>query len=232
VGVIMDGNGRWATSRGLPRFEGHREGAKAARRIVDAAPGLGIGTLTLYALSSDNWNRPPQEVQFLMQLLRRFLRLERDRCMARGIRVSAIGRRDRIPQKIRYLIEELESATRGGPRMHLRIAIDYSARDSILRAATRLAGNPTPSREDFALALSGGRNGAREPVRDVDLVIRTGGEKRLSDFLLWESAYAELYFSETMWPDFDVGELAAALEDFTRRDRRFGLLPQGSGTVG
>jgi len=232
VAIIMDGNGRWATRRGLPRFEGHREGAKTARRIVDAASHLGISTLTLFALSSDNWNRPPQEVHFLMQLLRRFLRLEKERSVERGIRVTVIGRRDRIPPRIRTLIEEVESATSGGDVMHLRIAIDYSSRDSILEAAAKVARTEAPTREDFARALSGGSNGSAEPVPDVDLVIRTGGEQRLSDFLLWESAYAELLFTHTMWPDFQAGELASAVEEFLRRDRRFGLLSKGSGTEG
>jgi len=221
VAVIMDGNGRWARSRGLLRYEGHRAGATTARRIVEAAAEREIGILTLFAFSADNWKRPPQEVHFLMQLLRRFLRLERDRCVREGIRLQVIGSRRRIPAKLASLITDVERVTAGGRRMLLRIAVDYSSRDAILHAARRLNGDT--SREAFSRAL-GEIEAARDPAPAVDLLIRTGGEKRLSDFLLWECAYAELYFTDTMWPEFAEEELDRAVEDYARRERRFGTL--------
>jgi undecaprenyl diphosphate synthase len=214
--IIMDGNGRWATARGLPRVAGHRAGAESLRRAVEAAPALGIGTLTVYAFSSDNWRRPPAEVQALMRLFHRYLRQERDRCVQNSVRVSMIGRRDRLPALLLPILEDTESATSGGTRLHLRLAVDYSGRDSILEAARRLGRNP--SREDFSALLG----------PEVDLVIRTGGEQRLSDFLLWESAYAELIFTSRMWPDFDAGDLNAAVAEFRSRDRRFGAAPQAA----
>lgn len=219
VAVIMDGNGRWATARGLPRVMGHREGARVVRRIVEAAPDLGIGTLTLYAFSSDNWGRPSREVSGLMRLFRSYLAAETTRCVENDIRMSIVGRRDRLPEPLVRSIDGAEAATAGGDRMHLRIALDYSARDAIVAAAARLAG-VTPTREAFAEAL-----GAAE---DVDLLVRTGGEQRLSDFLLWECAYAELHFTQRMWPDFDAAALAAAVAEFGTRQRRFGRVPQAA----
>ena len=214
--IIMDGNGRWATARGLPRVAGHRAGAESLRRAVEAAPALGIGTITVYAFSSDNWRRPPAEVQALMRLFHHYLRQERDRCVENGVRVSVIGRRDRLPRLLLPVIEGAEAATAGGTRLHLRLAVDYSGRDSILEAARRLG--PNASREDFSALLG----------PEVDLVIRTGGEQRLSDFLLWESAYAELIFTPRMWPDFDATDLNAAVAEFRSRDRRFGAAPQAA----
>ncbi|HYW06847.1 MAG TPA: di-trans,poly-cis-decaprenylcistransferase [Longimicrobium sp.] len=220
VAVIMDGNGRWATARGLPRVMGHREGARVVRRIVEAAPDLGIGTLTLYAFSSDNWGRPSREVSGLMRLFRSYLAAETQRCVENDIRMSIVGRRDRLPEALVRSIDGAEAATAGGDRMHLRIALDYSARDAIVAAAARLAGVTAPTREAFAEAL-----GAAE---DVDLLVRTGGEQRLSDFLLWECAYAELHFTQRMWPDFDAAALAAAVAEFGTRQRRFGRVPQAA----
>lgn len=212
----MDGNGRWATRLGLPRVAGHRAGAEALRRVVEAAPSLGIGTLTAYAFSSDNWKRPRLEVEALMALLAQYLRSETPRMLASGVRVSAIGRRDRLPHSLVNAIDAAESATRHCARLHLRLAIDYSARDAILRAGTLCAGAPiTAERFEQLLGETG----------PVDLLIRTGGEKRLSDFLLWECAYAELAFSDRMWPDFDASDLRRAVNNFRRRDRRFGSLP-------
>ena len=197
VAVIMDGNGRWATRRGLPRAAGHRAGVAAVRRMVRAAPDLGITALTLYAFSSDNWSRPPAEVTALMRLFARYLHREVAELVAQSVRLSIIGRRDRLPAALVNAIVDADQATSGGTRLDLRIAVDYSARAAI-------------------------RSGTLLP--DVDLLIRTGGEQRLSDFLLWESAYAELWFTDTMWPDFTANELAGAVRDFRARDRRFGGL--------
>ncbi|MEP6574269.1 MAG: di-trans,poly-cis-decaprenylcistransferase [Gemmatimonadota bacterium] len=219
VAVIMDGNGRWASRQGLERSAGHAAGAEAVRRAVEAAPALGIGVLTLYAFSSDNWQRPPTEVSGLFSLFTQYLRDETTRCLSTGVRLSVIGRRDRFPLPLRAAILAAERATARGRRLELRIALDYSARDAILTAATAAlaaGGRQSLTREGFARLLD---------ARDVDLLIRTGGERRLSDFLLWECAYAELYFSEQMWPDFGPAHLAAALEDFGARERRFGRIP-------
>ncbi|HEX5720432.1 MAG TPA: di-trans,poly-cis-decaprenylcistransferase [Thermoanaerobaculia bacterium] len=218
VAIIMDGNGRWATSKGRPRTAGHVAGAEAVRRTVEAARGLGIGTLTLFAFSSDNWQRPPEEVGALMRLFRRYLVKEAARCAEDGVRIRVIGRRDRLPPLLVRVIQQAEAVTAGGREALLRIAIDYSARDAILRAASHLNGSEA-SREVFSNLLAG-----ENPLPDVDLLIRTGGEKRLSDFLLWECAYAELVFTERMWPDFGADDLAEAVRDFHCRDRRFGLI--------
>jgi undecaprenyl diphosphate synthase len=220
VAIIMDGNGRWAKARGLPRTTGHRAGARAVRRIVEAAPGLGIRTLTLYAFSSDNWKRPRPEVTQLLRLFMRYLESETESCRAQGVRIRVIGRRDRLPDVLRHAIERAERETATGTALHLRIAIDYSARDAIVAAAAH-AGSAALDRAGFARAL-GAVTHSDGATPDVDLVIRTGGEQRLSDFLLWESAYAELYFTDCRWPDFDGAALAAALDEYGRRERRFG----------
>jgi undecaprenyl diphosphate synthase len=226
VAVIMDGNGRWATAQGLPRAAGHREGAAAVRRIVEAAPAAGIGTLTLFAFSADNWQRPEREVGWLMRLFREYLRAETARCVVTGVRLNVIGRRDRMPASLVRAIAAAETATAHGERLQLRIAVDYSARDAILRAAQCLPGDTVPTRESFDRLLAIVDHGG--PVPPVDLLIRTGGEQRLSDFLLWECAYAELHFTRRMWPAFTDGDLALALADFHGRTRRFGGLPPAS----
>ena len=225
VAILLDGNGRWAQSRGLARTEGHRAGEAAVRRIVRAAPHLGIGTLTLYAFSSHNWGRPPAEVTSLLALLEEFLRTEAAACAAEGIRVRVIGRRDRIPSSLLEAIEMVERTTASGRTLDLRIALDYSSRDSILRAACWMVSSLEVSDREFARRL-GEVTYAGGPAPDVDLLIRTGGEHRLSDFMLWECAYAELFFSPKMWPDFDASDLAEAVEDFLGRERRFGRLPE------
>jgi undecaprenyl diphosphate synthase len=255
VGIIMDGNGRWALRRGLRRTAGHREGARSVRAVVEAAadPARGIGWLTLYAFSSDNWRRPGGEVGGLMRLFGEYLRREVETCVENGVRLEVVGRRDRLPSGLVSRIEAAESATAAGEELTLRLAIDYSARDVIVRAAElarRLAGgrdgNPGcdggdgsdrdggPGREPGASAghapldrdafrrLLAEAQGAPEPAPDVDLLIRTGGERRLSDFLLWECAYAELCFPPVLWPDFGAAELDRALAEYRRRDRRFG----------
>jgi undecaprenyl diphosphate synthase len=221
VAVIMDGNGRWATRRGLPRAAGHRAGVKAVRRVVEAAPGLGIATLTLFAFSSDNWRRPDPEVRALMGLLRHYLRADVRELIENGVRLSVIGRRDRLPDGLSEEIARVEQASAGGERLNLRIAVDYSARDAITQAAARWLAAQAPSREAFGRLLA---SQAGEASQNVDLLIRSGGEKRLSDFLLWESAYAELCFLDTLWPDFGADELRAAMVEFHGRDRRFGGL--------
>jgi len=219
VGIIMDGNGRWATRRGLSRLRGHEAGVEAIRRIVEAAPDQGIGTLTLYAFSTDNWCRPRAEVAALMGLLRFYLANEVQSLIKNGVRLRVIGRRDRLPDGIADAIARAEAATAGGQVLNLRIAVDYSGRDAILNAAAKLAGIDAPTRELFSDLVTGERG-----LRDADLIIRTSGEKRLSDFLLWEGAYAELHFTDRMWPEFDAADLADALASFHRRERRFGGL--------
>jgi undecaprenyl diphosphate synthase len=228
VAIIMDGNGRWAQARGLARTEGHRAGAEAVRRVVRAAPDFGIGTLTLYAFSADNWGRPPHEVSLLMRLLRRFLCAETGELERRGVRLSVVGRRDRLTSPLCTAIETAEARTAKGRALNLRLAVDYSSREAIMRAAEVLnserRSTSTVTREEFACLL-GRASHDNSPARDVDLLIRTGGEQRVSDFLLWESAYAELYFTRRMWPDFTAGDLAAALFEFHARERRFGCVP-------
>jgi undecaprenyl diphosphate synthase len=225
VAIIMDGNGRWASRRGLPRLEGHRRGADTVDRVVQAAPDLGIGTLTLYAFSSDNWQRPPEETAGLMRLFRIYLEKETVRCVANGVRLVVIGRRDRLAAEVVEAIAEAERATAAGKRLLLRLAIDYSARDAILRAAALAGPLGDLSRTRFARLLARATH-APEEAHDVDLLVRTGGEQRLSDFLLWECAYAELVFSSQLWPDFTTADLAAAITEFRSRERRFGgLLP-------
>jgi len=227
VAIIMDGNGRWATARGLPRSAGHRRGVEAVRRVVKAAPRFGIRVLSLFAFSADNWKRPGAEVAALMSLFDLFLSTERDRLSAAGIRLSLIGRRDRLPAAVREAAAATESATAHGARLHVRLAIDYSARDAIALAAQTPAGADV-SRVAFARRLAA-TYGTDAEAADVDLLIRTGGEQRLSDFLLWESAYAELSFTSRLWPDFSVADLAAAIRDFRSRERRFGALGAGAG---
>jgi undecaprenyl diphosphate synthase len=219
VGIIMDGNGRWARRRGLPRNAGHEAGVKAIRRVIEAAPEQGIGTLTLYAFSCDNWRRPRVEVTALMGLLRRYLATETARLLDSGVRLHVIGRRDRLPEGLAAAIDRAEASTVAGAKLNLRVAIDYSARAAILDAASKADGPDDLTRDGFARLVAG----EASPC-DVDLLIRTGGEKRLSDFLLWESAYAELHFTDTMWPDFEAAHLAEAIALFHSRERRFGGL--------
>lgn len=218
----MDGNGRWAASQGLPRWAGHSAGVRTVRRIVEAAPGLGVGVLTLYAFSSDNWKRPPDEVRFLMHLLERYLADEATACRDRGVRINVIGRRDRLDERIVRAIERAEAETAGASRLLLRVAIDYSARRAITLAAADV--EPGVGEDDFTRAIERATHSVAG-VQPVDLVVRTSGEMRLSDFLLWESAYAELHFTPKPWPAFRAADLGDAIEEFYRRERRFGALP-------
>lgn len=223
VAIIMDGNGRWAERRGLARSAGHLAGAEAVRRIVRAAVEQGIATLTLFAFSAHNWRRPAPETASLLALLERHLADTLDECVAHGVRVGAIGRRDRLPASLLRTLERVEAETAGGHRLSLRLAIDYSGRQSIVAAARRfnLLAAANGAADGFARLLA-----PREspPARDVDLLIRTGGERRLSDFLLWECAQAELLFLEAPWPEADAALLAEALDAFHARDRRYGGL--------
>jgi undecaprenyl diphosphate synthase len=222
VAIISDGNGRWATSRGLPRSAGHRAGAESARRVIAAAPRLGIHTLTLFALSSANWKRPAAEIQAIMRLLHEYLLTETTHCVDEGVRLSIIGRRDRLPATLRQAIADSEAATAEGARLHLRLAVDYSAREAIYHAACRFYKVTELSAESFSNVLSEVLRGGST---EVDLLIRTGGEQRLSDFLLWECAFAEFVFLDKRWPDFTGADLEAAVKEFARRERTRGALP-------
>jgi undecaprenyl diphosphate synthase len=221
IAIIMDGNGRWATRRHLPRSAGHRAGAKSVSEVVEAAARRGVDTLSLYAFSAANWGRPHAEVSALFTLLRRYLLTQTRRCMEQSIRIQIFGRRDRLSGDLLRVIERSETLTAAGSKMQLRIAIDYSAQHSLMAAARRMASEAADG-ERFAEHLAAADNCIAVPP--VDLLIRTGGEKRLSDFLLWESAYAELYFVDCCWPDFGEQAFADALEEYSRRERRFGLI--------
>jgi undecaprenyl diphosphate synthase len=222
VAIISDGNGRWATSQGLPRSAGHRAGAQAARRVIEAAPSLGIHTLTLFALSSANWQRPAAEVNEILRLLHEYLLAETAHCVEAGVRLSVIGRRDRVSPPLRQAIADAEATTVGGTRLHLRLAVDYSAREALFQAACRFYKATELSPESFSHVLGEVHRGGST---EVDLLIRTGGEQRLSDFLLWECAFAEFLFVRKAWPDFTAADLEAALEEFGHRLRTRGSLP-------
>lgn len=222
VAVISDGNGRWATSRGLPRSAGHRAGAEAARRVIRAAPLLGIHTLTVFALSSANWKRPASEVNGILRLLHEYLLTETSHCVEEGVRLSIIGRRDRLPATLREAIADSEALTALGTRLHLRLAVDYSAREAIFHAACRFYKVTELSPDSFSSVLAEVQRGGST---EVDLLIRTGGEQRLSDFLLWECAFAEFVFLPKRWPDFTADDLETAVEDFYNRERTRGALP-------
>jgi undecaprenyl diphosphate synthase len=223
VAIIMDGNGRWAAARGEPRVAGHREGARRIREVVEAAPALGIDVLSLYAFSADNWKRPEAEVAALMSIFMRHLSEEERQLVTSGVRLTVVGRRDRLAHGLRHRIECVERATARGSRLWLRLAIDYSGREALSQAAARAWSLTEWTPEAFACRIGSGR-GTPSATPDVDLLIRTGGEQRLSDFLLWECAYAELWFTKTAWPDFGARQLAQAMDAFHARERRFGAL--------
>jgi undecaprenyl diphosphate synthase len=222
VAIISDGNGRWATSRSLPRSAGHRAGAEAARRVIRAAPRLGVHTLTLFALSSANWKRPASEVNGILRLLHEYLLTETSHCVEEGVRLSIVGRRDRLPATLRQAIADSEAVTAHGTRLHLRLAVDYSAREAIYHAACRFYKVTELSPESFSSVLAEVQRGGST---EVDLLIRTGGEQRLSDFLLWECAFAEFVFLPKRWPDFTAADLETAVEEFYTRERTRGALP-------
>lgn len=222
VAIICDGNGRWGTANGQPRHAGHRAGAAAARRVIQCASYLGIHTLTLFALSSANWRRPEEEVKGILGILESYLREETGHCQNEGIRLSIIGRRDRLSRELRGVIEEAEALTANGKRLHVRLAVDYSARQTLYQAACRFYKVTNLSSDEFANLISEVQRGGST---DVDLLIRTGGEKRLSDFLLWECAFAEFVFLEKRWPDFTPADLRDAVVEFEKRERTRGGLP-------
>jgi undecaprenyl diphosphate synthase len=220
VAIIMDGNGRWAASRGLPVAEGHREGARALRRTVEAAIDLGIRSLAVYAFSTENWARPPEEVESIMDLLAETIDRELPDLSRQGVRTRFVGRRDRVPELLRAKMATLETETSGNDRLLLWIAFDYGSRAELVEAARSLVEDGVPS-EDVSEATLAERLFAPE-LPDPDLVIRTSGEQRLSNFLLWQSAYSELVFTDTLWPDFGEDDLRGALGEYARRGRRFG----------
>jgi undecaprenyl diphosphate synthase len=225
IAIIMDGNGRWAQRLRRPRTLGHRAGADAVNRIVEAAARRRVGTLTLYAFSAANWQRPLDEVSGLFTLFKRHLQTQTRRCIEQSIRINVIGRRDRLGAELLELIEHSERATAHCAGMRLRIAVDYSAQHSLVEVCRRLRAEEAVDRSRFVERLAEVDHAAL-PAPEVDLLIRTGGEKRLSDFLLWECAYAELHFVDCLWPDFDERAFDEALREYARRDRRFGAIDE------
>ncbi len=227
VAVIMDGNGRWAAARGLPRVAGHRAGAQAVRRTIESAIRHGVQWLTLYAFSSENWRRPAAEVLDLTGLLRHYLRSEIAELTAEGVRLRFIGELERFPTDIQTELARAEVATAGNTRLNLVIALSYGARGEIVAAARRVAEAVRDGRLDLAALTEEGFGALLETAGfpDPDLIVRTSGEQRLSNFLLWQAAYAEFVFLDTLWPDFGEAEFAAALAAFARRERRFGARP-------
>ena len=224
IAIIMDGNGRWAQARGLNRTEGHKRGAEAAQRVVEAARDLGIGYVTLFTFSSENWNRPESEVRDLMDLMRYYLKKETAEMHKSGARLKVIGERSRLPVDIVKLIEQVEDVTKDNNKITVVIALSYGGRDDIVLAAKELARRcidgttkvEAVTADDFSDFLS------TKDMPDPDLMIRTGGERRISNFLLWQLAYTEMYFTDTLWPDFGADDLKDAVDFFRARDRRFG----------
>ncbi len=224
VAIIMDGNGRWAINRGWPRLVGHRRGAERVRKIVEAAPGLGIRYLTIYAFSTENWKRSTEEVIGLMSIFARYIETEAERLSKEGVRLRFIGGRDRLDPNLQRLMAGIEERTKANDVLHLTVAINYGGRDEIARAAQRIAldvaeGRLDPDKVDHDAVT---RRLDTADLPDPDLVIRTSGETRISNYLLWQSAYAEYEFTDTLWPDFTPAELGAILDRFARRERRFG----------
>jgi undecaprenyl diphosphate synthase len=231
VAIIMDGNGRWAEQRSMPRWKGHEMGIRAVQRISEAACQQEIPILTLFAFSSENWKRPADEVRILFNLFQRYLVTERPMLLRNEIRVSAFGRRDRLPMLVREALSSVEEETRECKRLHLRIALDYGARYEIVEAARSLAKDVSQQRLEPAQITEEGfmKRLSSEGIPDPDLIIRTAGEQRLSNFLLWQAAYSEFYFSPRLWPDFESCDLEEAIADFRSRTRKFGALAQNYG---
>ncbi|WP_417468101.1 isoprenyl transferase [Maricaulis sp.] len=230
VAIIMDGNGRWAKARGRPRAFGHARGVEAVRRIVEAAGEMGVRHLTLFSFSTENWSRPAEEVGALFELLRRYVEADLETLRGRGVRIRIIGRRDDLSAELRAIIERAESGTRDNQDFHLTIAFNYGGRDEIVRASRELA-RAVAAGEIEADAIDSDALAARldtAGLPDVDLVIRTSGEQRISNFLLWQAAYAELLFLDVLWPDFEPKHLADAIESFQQRERRYGGLDAGA----
>ena len=224
VAIIMDGNGRWATARGWPRLVGHRRGAEGVRKIVEASPGLGIRYLTLYAFSTENWKRSTEEVIGLMTIFARYIQSEAERLSREGVRLRFIGGRERLDKKLQKLMAGIEERTKDNDRLHLTVAINYGGRDELARAAQRIATAVAEGRlrpEDVTEDTVGDYLDTFD-IPDPDLVIRTSGETRISNYLLWQSAYAEYEFTDTLWPDFTPEELGTILDRFSDRERRYG----------
>jgi undecaprenyl diphosphate synthase len=232
IAIIMDGNGRWAAARGLPRREGHRRGVEALRQTVRAAGEIGVGILTIFSFSAENWSRPPSEIRDLMGLLKRFIRHDLAELHQNGVRVRVIGERHDLAPDIRSLLEEAEDLTQNNTGLVLVVAFNYGARQEIARAARHLAAEVAAGR----LAIEAidadriGRHLDAPDLPDPDLIIRTSGEQRLSNFLLWQAAYSELVFVPTYWPDFDRAALLGAIDEYRRRERRFGGLIAQTGS--
>jgi undecaprenyl diphosphate synthase len=226
VAIIMDGNGRWATARGRPRLFGHQAGARRVSEIVEACPDLGVRYLTIFAFSTENWKRTQAEVSGLMTLFRRYILREAQRLLVNGVRVRFIGDRDRLDPKLVTLMDDLEALTAGNDLVHLTVAINYGGRDEVTRATRRLAREVAAGRIDAESvdAETLGRFLDTHTLPDPDLVIRTSGEARISNFLLWQSAYAEYEFIDTLWPDFTAKDFAGILEGFGQRERRYGAV--------
>ncbi|WP_206682755.1 isoprenyl transferase [Chthonobacter albigriseus] len=231
VAIIMDGNGRWARSRGLPRFEGHRRGVQTLRDIVRHAGRIGIDYLTLYSFSSENWSRPAEEVRELMSLLKHFVRRDLAELAANNVRVRVIGERDDLAPDIRALLEEAETKTTRNTGLTLVVAFNYGARNEIARAVRRVAADVAagrlPAESVTEDAISQRLDTAGIP--DPDLILRTSGEQRLSNFLLWQAAYSEFVFVPAYWPDFTADEFDRAIDEFLGRERRFGGVPAAAG---
>jgi undecaprenyl diphosphate synthase len=232
VAIIMDGNGRWAAARGLPRSEGHRRGVEALRRTVRAAGDIGIGILTIFSFSAENWTRPASEIRDLMGLLRRFVRHDLAELHKNGVHVRIIGERGDLDPEIRKLLEEAEELTRNNDKLTLVVAFNYGARQEIARAAQRLAAEVAAGRLPAEAITADGLSAHLDApdLPDPDLIIRTSGEQRLSNFLLWQAAYSELVFVPTYWPDFDRAALESAITEYRRRERRFGGLIAQTGS--
>ena len=231
VAIIMDGNGRWAAARGLPRVEGHRRGVEALRRTLRAAGEIGIQFITIFSFSSENWSRPASEIRDLMGLLRRFIRNDLAELHKNGIRIRVIGERDNLDADVRRLLEEAEELTRDNDRLTLVVAFNYGARQEIAGAVRRIAEEVAAGKLDAASidADTVSRFLDAPDLPDPDLIIRTSGEQRLSNFLLWQAAYSELVFVSTFWPDFDRGTLENAIAEYSKRERRFGGLTARTG---
>jgi undecaprenyl diphosphate synthase len=226
IAIIMDGNGRWAKKRGLPRIKGHEEGVEAADRVVNECLKIGVKYLTLFAFSTENWNRPAEEVEFIFRLVEEFFKKKIDSMVSKGVRIKIIGRKDNLPEWLLKTFENTEKKTSNGKNLTVNVALNYGGRYDILQAAKKMAflykenkiDLDNFSESDFSKLL------LTEDQPDPDLLIRTSGEYRISNYLMWQLAYSELYFTKTLWPDFDGEELKLALEDFSKRDRRFGAI--------
>lgn len=226
IAIIMDGNGRWAEKRNMPRTYGHKKGVETLKDIVKAFIEFGIPSLTVYAFSTENWKRPPKEVKYLMSLFSRTIENEADELNQQDVKVNIIGRRNNLDEKVLKNIEWIENLTQNNKKLELNIAFNYGGRAEIIDAVKKLINNTEINIEEINQDLISD-NLYNPNISNIEYIIRTGGDQRISNFLLWESAYAELYFTDTYWPDFSKSDLKKALEDFSSRDRKFGALDNG-----